>query len=141
MSVNQKYNKPPTDFCGSKEQKLYEYFKEKEVLGILEKHIQMEPYAGIVDNGLINFAFYSHFHFKVSEPDEITKNITLPLNLLGDEDRIINGIVKCVYTQETPIPLSKLIKWKKTEEDIRNEAAKYDITLLENPFVDDLFKQ
>jgi hypothetical protein len=103
MAVNQKYNTSP---AGSKEQILYDYLRERGMLGILEKQ-----YAGIVDNGLINFVFYTHFQFKVSEPDDITKEIKVPLDLLGVENRILNGIVKCKYTQETPIPLSKLVKW------------------------------
>lgn len=141
MSVDFKFNdQKPTvpDKLGVQERKLYDYLLDNNLLAILENHAKTVQSAGIVDQGLINFVFYSYFKFDIAPSDDIAEKIRVPLELLGEKERIKNGIVKCTYTQEHPIPLSKLAKWKLSQDDIISEAAKLNVVFLKDPFVDDV---
>ena len=87
----------------------------------------------LVDRTLINFVFFECFDVITSEP---VANCVIPLELLNDDvERLKRCFVKVKYVQTKPIDRDVMRKYNLSEEIMLAAAEKYDIKLLDEPFI------
>lgn len=88
---------------------------------------------GLVDRTLINFVFCECFDVNHGEPVE---HCAIPYELLTDNvERLKRCFVKVLYIQTKPIEREMMRKYKLSEETVLAAAEKYNIKLLNEPFI------